>query len=143
MKIAFSSLSLPKSGALAVTVAADARLGAFGADLDERTGGLLSRSMKAARFTGKADETLTVLAPTGVEVGRIVLVGIGNPAEATTLTANSAAAAVVAGLLTSGEGELAIASDAHEGLAVAPADFAAEMAFGAPAAGQRDRKSVV
>lgn len=137
MKIAFSSLALPKSGALAVTVAAGAKLGSFGAELDERTGGLLGRSMKAARFSGKADETLTVLAPNGVEISRIVLVGIGNPADATQLTAGNAGASVVAGLLTSGETELSIASDAHEGLAVPAAEFAAELAFGALARGWR------
>jgi len=133
MKISFSSLALPKSGVIAVTVAADAKLGTFGAELDERTGGLLSRSMKAARFGGKAEETLTLLAPSGLDAGRLILVGIGKPAEATTLTAAAAAAAAVAGVLTSGETEIAIAADTHEGLAVDAGAFAAEMAFGAAA----------
>ncbi|MFM2045012.1 MAG: putative leucyl aminopeptidase PepA, partial [Pseudomonadota bacterium] len=137
MKIAIASLALPKAGALALTVAADGTFGPFGADLDARTGGILSRAIAAGRFTGKPDETLTVLVPTGVEVGRIVLVGIGKPAEATAATASGAAAAVVAGLLTSGETELAIAADTFDGLGVEPATFAAEMAFGAVARGWR------
>ncbi|ACI98969.1 leucyl aminopeptidase [Rhodospirillum centenum] len=137
MKISFSQLALPKSGAIALTVAQDAGLGRFGAELDERTGGLITRAMQAGRFTGKAEETLTLLAPTGVEAGRILLVGIGNPAEATLLTAANAGGAALGALLTSGETEVAIAVDSHDGLSVGAGEMAAEAAFGAVLRGYR------
>uniref|UniRef100_UPI0026B9F45C M17 family peptidase N-terminal domain-containing protein n=1 Tax=Azospirillum argentinense TaxID=2970906 RepID=UPI0026B9F45C len=44
-----------------------------GRDLDQKTGGTLSRAMKASRFTGKKEETLAILAPAGVEFDRILL----------------------------------------------------------------------
>ncbi|WP_114391883.1 leucyl aminopeptidase [Oleisolibacter albus] len=131
MKIAFSPVALPKAGVVAVTVAAERALGAFGRDLDQRTGGLLTRAMESGRFSGKADEVLTVLAPTGVDSGRILLVGIGKPAEVTALTANSAGAVAVAGLVTSGETELSIAVDSHDGVTLPAAELAVEIAFGA------------
>jgi len=131
MKISFSAPAVPKDGAIAVTVAEGARLAGFGAELDERTGGLLARSMQAARFTGKADETLTVFAPTGVESARILLVGVGKTSDCTTLSANAAGAAVVAALLSSGESEVAVAADLHDGMKLTPEVLAAEMALGA------------
>jgi len=131
MKISFSPRALPKTGAIAVTVAKDSKLGAIGTDLDQRTGGALTRAMQAARFTGKAEETLTLLAPAGVDAARLLLVGIGNPAEATAVTAANAGAAAIAGMLTSGEEEVAIVADAHDGAALPEGEFAAELAYGA------------
>ncbi len=131
MKISFSQLALPKSGAIAVTVGHDRALGTFGRDLDQRTGGALSRAMEAARFTGKAEEILNVYAPTGVDAGRIVLVGTGKSGDMTALTAQNAGGAVVAALLASGETELAIAAERPDGAHLGAVEMAAELGFGA------------
>ncbi|HYE49459.1 MAG TPA: leucyl aminopeptidase [Azospirillaceae bacterium] len=130
MKISFSPVALPKAGAVAVTVLADRTLGAFGRQLDERTGGLLTRAMEAGRFTGKADETLTLLAPAGLDTPRLLLVGLGEAAKATALTFQSAGGAAYVALAKSGETELSIAVEAHEGVALGGAEAAAELASG-------------
>ena len=128
MKIAFSSPSLPKAGILAVTVAADRALGTFGRDLDQRSGGQIARAIEAARFKGKAEEVLNLVAPAGLDVSRLLLVGIG--ADAGALTANNVGAAVLAAVQFSGETDVALVVDDHA-LKTEPGLFAAEAAFGA------------
>ncbi len=131
MKIAFSSPGLPKSGALAITVAADRALGAFGSELDQKSGGFIARAMEQGRFAGKPDEVLTLVAPPGVDVARLVLVGIGTAAEFGPLKANNAGATAYAAVSLSGETDLTVALDAHDGLPGDAGELAAETAFGA------------
>ena len=131
MKIAFASPGTPKSGILAVTVAADRALGALGRDLDQKTGGLLTRAMEQGRFKGKAEEVLSLVAPTGLDVARLLLVGIGAADGFDANGANNAGAAAYAAVQNSGETDLAVALDAHDGIAGDAGELAAEAAFGA------------
>ncbi|MDH3911649.1 MAG: leucyl aminopeptidase, partial [Rhodospirillales bacterium] len=78
MKISFASLTLPETGALAVTVAKGRKLLASAAALDKATGGALKRAMAASRFKGDKDQLLEVLAPPKVKNSRIVLLGVGE-----------------------------------------------------------------
>ncbi len=130
MKFAFAKPSLPKSGTVAVTVANERTLGAAGQDLDQKTGGALTRAMKASRFTGKKEETLAILAPAGVELDRILLVGMGKPEEVGDAALQAVGGALVAALDKSGESEVSVLLDLPAGTGVAPADAAAELAFG-------------
>ncbi|MDP5034868.1 MAG: leucyl aminopeptidase family protein [Alishewanella sp.] len=41
----------------------------------------INRAMQVAEFTGKSGSKLEVVAPVGLDVGRVVLLGVGNPAE--------------------------------------------------------------
>ena len=68
MKFTFSDLSVPQTGSIALPVLADRTLTKSGADLDAKTGGILTRAMAANKFSGKADETLTIVAPGGVDL---------------------------------------------------------------------------
>lgn len=131
MKIAFSSPGLPKSGILAVTVAADRSLGALGRELDEKSGGHLTRAMEQGRFNGKAEEVLNLLAPVGLDLPRLLLVGIGAADAFDGTIANNAGAAALAAVQTGGDSDLAITLDAHDGLAGDAGELAAEIAFGA------------
>lgn len=133
MKFAFAKPALPKSGTVAVTVANERTLGAAGQDLDQKTGGALTRAMKASRFTGKKEETLAILAPAGVELDRILLVGLGKPEEVGDTALQAAGGALVAALDKSGESEVSVLLDLPAGAAsadLAPAAAAAELAFG-------------
>ena len=60
--------------------------------VDERCGGALRRALRASRFEGAREEMLEVLAPAQAGVGRIVLVGAGEPAEWDELAIEQAAA---------------------------------------------------
>jgi leucyl aminopeptidase len=129
MKIGFSDAALPKSGTVAVLVAANRRMGALGAELDRMAGGALARAMEAARFTGKAEETLTLFAPGGLGLERVLLVGLG-PEERLDERALETAGGVVYAALSKGPAEASVVVDLPEG-APAPAAPGTLVALGA------------
>jgi len=78
MKIKFSGPAAPASGVLVVFATEGAKLGDIASAVDKQTGGHLTRAMKAARFTGKRESWLDVLAPGG-RYERVVVFGLGKP----------------------------------------------------------------
>src|ERR1700761_1811652 len=68
---------------------------------DKASGGALSRGLKVSRFTGKSGQLLEVLAPTGLNVSRILLVGLGKTLDEKGL--ETIGAQIVAKLQTLGE----------------------------------------
>jgi leucyl aminopeptidase len=50
----------------------------LGSHADSASGGHLKRAMKAAKFDGKKDQLLDVVAPQSLHVDRIILVGVGE-----------------------------------------------------------------
>ncbi|HYD65326.1 leucyl aminopeptidase [Azospirillum sp.] len=131
MKFSFTKPALPKAGTVAVTVLADRTLGSAGQDLDQKTGGMLTRAMNASRFTGKKDETLAVLAPAGIDAGRVLLVGLGKADDVTDLTLQGAGGAIVAALDKSGETEVHVLAEKLAGSPLPAASIAVEIAYGA------------
>ena len=81
MKIAFSEISTPSTGVIAVGVTDDRTLGATARALDEQSGGMLSRALAAGRFSGKKGMSSTIVAPHGLDVDAVILVGLGQPAK--------------------------------------------------------------
>ena len=79
MKIAFSEIATPAKGVVAVVVTEERTLGATGRGLDEQTGGALSRALAAGRFKGKQGTSTTIVAPHGLDVDAVILVGLGKP----------------------------------------------------------------
>jgi leucyl aminopeptidase len=57
-------------------------LGEIGGRLERQSDGALRRAAEAAEFTGKAKSSLELLAPHGLEVKRVVLLGTGDDSEA-------------------------------------------------------------
>ena len=131
MKIAFASPD-SLSGALALPVYDDSELSAAAKAADETTGGMLGRAIKASRFTGKAAQTLEVMAPAGMDASRIVLFGLGKKDDVNAQTVEKAAAAVVGKLLLGGETAVSIRLD--DG---ADAEMAARAGLGASMAAYR------
>ena len=82
MKIEFAAAdsALSENSAAALLVHEKTRLAGEAAKLDAETGGALARAISAARFTGAVGQTLEVLAPHNLKLGRILLVGAG-PAQ--------------------------------------------------------------
>ena len=104
MKISFVSPVLPKTGVLILLVAEGKGLEGLAAEADHRTGGQVTRAMAAAKFTGKRDTTLDLVAPGG-GFTRIVLFGLGAPAALRPLDLEmlgGAAAGVIQALIASG-----------------------------------------
>ena len=91
MKVNFAELPaaahLPAGQALVLTVSAasgktGAVLGPLGRELDNQSGGQLGNALKASpRFTGAHGEILTIVAPAGTRIPRILLLGLGDPAR--------------------------------------------------------------
>ncbi len=132
MKLSFGKADLPSSGAVALGVLAGGKLMPRGEALDEATGGALTRAIKAyAPFKGDKGQQLTVSAPAGVELSRIILIGLGKPKEidANGLEAfgGTAQAAIVQSMDTNG----AILVEAEGTGELELADAAARVAVGA------------
>jgi leucyl aminopeptidase len=131
MKIAFSAPALPKEGTIVVCVAEDRALTPAAASLDRETGGALARAMAASRFRGKKDQFLAVLAPAGLTAGRVLLAGIGTPAEVDELQLEALGGGVFAQLAGTGETEAAALLDGVDLPKVTPDRAAAAIGFGA------------
>lgn len=128
MKVSFSAPSIPKTGALVVAVLAERKLSPAAADLDQRTGGLISRSLAAnQRFKGAREEILSLAAPAIPDLSRIVLLGLGDAEKIDGKAMQRVGGVLLAHLNQVGEEKAAVIVDAVEG---SLAEAAADLAFG-------------
>ncbi|WP_431282948.1 leucyl aminopeptidase [Humitalea sp. 24SJ18S-53] len=81
-EIAFIKPTLPRGGALVLLVPEGVALTGLAADADAATSGAIARGIEAAAFTGRKAQTTTLYAP-GAGLARVVLVGLGKPADVT------------------------------------------------------------
>ncbi len=79
--ISFSKPSAPKKGVAVVFVDDTLALGSAASELDAATDGAITRAMKVADFKGASMASLDIVAPAGVKVDRIVVMGMGKTAE--------------------------------------------------------------
>ena len=131
MKIGFAKPQIPTEGAVVAGVLEGKVLAATAAELDRQSGGALVRAMNASRFEGKAGQSLTILAPAGLELGRVVLVGLGKAEKLDALAAQAFGGTALAQVANSGETVLSVAADAIDGAPLNATAFAANLAFGA------------
>lgn len=131
MKTTFAAIATPDSGTLVLGAVDGSKLTATGADIDRNTGGALKRAMKAGRFTGKKGQLLSILQPQGLKLDRIVLVGLGKPANLTALAMRDIGGKVIADLLGSGDQTAAVAVDPIKGAKATGPALAANFAYGA------------
>ncbi|MBM3572034.1 MAG: leucyl aminopeptidase [Alphaproteobacteria bacterium] len=115
MRIAFAGVALPKRGAVAVGVMEGRKLSPSAAQLDKRTGGAISRALAASRFSGKADQALTILAPARTQLSRLLLVGTGKADEVSADGAARRGGTIVGHLLASGESDVTVMVDPIKG----------------------------
>jgi leucyl aminopeptidase len=126
MKIEFvaAGAATPVGGAVAALVFDGGALSSLGARLDGLTGGALTRAIAATAFTGAKGRTLDVVAPTGLDVARVLLVGVGPKDAFDAGGAETAAAEAYQAVKTSGAKTLVI------GLEDVSAEAAARGALG-------------
>lgn len=137
MKIEIVDAKSPKRGSLVLVVGEGRQLGAFGQRTDKALGGILGKAMAAApRFTGARGQWLEVMAP-GAGLSRILLAGLGKPAEIKGMSYETLAGDAVRRLAVSGEGELAVAAEVLKGTVLPAAEAAARAALGARLGGYR------
>jgi leucyl aminopeptidase len=77
MKINFSGTKLPASGILVIFASEGAKLSGLAATADAKTGGHISRAIRAAQFAGKRDQQLDVIA--AGKFDRVLVFGLGSP----------------------------------------------------------------
>src|SRR5262249_28474874 len=80
-KVGFGPLAAPAKGVLVVFCDEGLKFGpatrkAMGSAVDQ-----LVRAAKAERFTGKRNSTLELIVPTGLKAERLMIIGLGTPAE--------------------------------------------------------------
>jgi leucyl aminopeptidase len=132
MQINFVKTEIPDEGTLVVGVTeADEPAGLL-ADLDKRSKGAVARALKAARFTGARGQVTELLAPAGIELDRLLVVGLGKADKFDGAAAESLGSTAVARLLTSGEKTATVILQAPKRASdVDEAEFAARVAQGA------------
>lgn len=123
MKIAFTKPGRPKKGAVVCAVMEGGKLSSTAHEIDRETNGLIGTAIAGSRFSGKANQTLTVFTP----AGRVLLLGVGDPAKIDAKFAETAGGTVYAALANSGEKEATVMIEAS---GEKRAEVAAHMAVG-------------
>lgn len=90
MHISFTDPTLPVSGTVAADVYSGGELSSAAIELDKLTGGTLSRAIKADRFNGDAEQLLNIVAPANTDLERIVLFGLGDKNNSSTIAVENA-----------------------------------------------------
>ncbi|MEI8320545.1 MAG: leucyl aminopeptidase [Alphaproteobacteria bacterium] len=78
MNIVFSSSKLPTQGSIFVGIFEEGTFTAAAELLNEKTSGLIKKSLTCTHFSGKKGEFLSMIAPAGISLQRIVLFGLGK-----------------------------------------------------------------
>lgn len=131
MKFAFSEISLPKRGSLAVSLYAENSFSPMAKEVDDLTGGVLSRALETSRFKGKKGDYLEILAPNGLDVSRVILFGLGDADEVSRIDLENLGGALVRKLNGAGARNVTVMLDGLGKCGVKDSDAAASIAFGA------------
>jgi leucyl aminopeptidase len=83
LTLGFAPFGRPISGVLVVFCDGGLKFGSATRRVLAATGDLVQRAAAADRFTGKNGSTLDIVAPAGLKVPRLVVVGTGKPAAGT------------------------------------------------------------
>jgi len=111
MKISFAELALPKAGAVVFLVEKDTPFTGLAADADSICAGALAKACDVSRFTGAAGQTQEIVAPAGLGVDRVVLLGVGKASEAKEVDWLEIGAKAVSVLSMSGSEKATIVAD--------------------------------
>ena len=120
---------------VAVMASEGGELLAAGKVLDTAAGGRIAKAMKAANFKGGAGQVTDILAPDGVDFGRVLVIGVGKADAADGMTVERWAGHAVKRVLTSGAEKLVLQPDALP--SVSKAEAGSHAAMGARLAAYR------
>jgi len=133
MQFHFAAVSgaLADSGTLVVGASDGTVLLSAAAKADKASKGAVAKALAASRFTGKPGQLVDILAPAGLKLSRLIVLGLGKSEDFDGSAAEQAAAAVLGKLKGSAETQVTIDLDGFKGAKVAGAELAAHLAFGA------------
>src|SRR6476646_10056664 len=130
MQIGFAAP--PAGGAGAIAVGANERdLLPAAQAVDRQLNGALRRAADTSRFKGKPGQVVELLAPSGIQASRILLLGAGPADKFDGPAAEKLAAGAIARLLTSGETDLLFRIDLPKSPMLKRQHLAAHLALGA------------
>jgi leucyl aminopeptidase len=127
MKIEFVA-AVDAAEILAVPVFEDRTFTAAGTALDGKTNGALTKAAGKGRFTGKAGQSLSIAAPSGVEADAVLLVGAGAKDKLDDLAVEAFGGAAYAAVKRSGAEVLTIDASDLSPEQAARVGFAARLA---------------
>jgi leucyl aminopeptidase len=81
LKLGFAPFSAPAKGVLVLFCEEGLKFGSAARKALDPTGDLIARAAAADRFKGKNGSALNLVAPTGLDVSRLVVVGVGKPRD--------------------------------------------------------------
>jgi leucyl aminopeptidase len=81
LEVQFMPLSTAPTGAVLLLAGQELTLASVARAMDERSKGALTKAARAADFTGKAKTAIEVLAPPGIDVPRVILMGTGKSSK--------------------------------------------------------------
>jgi leucyl aminopeptidase len=130
MRVTFAGAALPKKGALVVFAADGGGLSAVAQTVDKSTGGAIKRAIGASRFKGAKGQILAVSAPHNSGLSRIIVAGVGKPADVTPLAMEALGGKIYAALAKSGDKEVHVELSPLKAIKLAAAEMAARIGFG-------------
>jgi leucyl aminopeptidase len=131
MQLSFAAPHAVAGGAWVVGALDDRTLTPAALKADKACGGALTRAMAVSPFTGKGGQVLEVLAPAGLGVSRIVLLGLGKGSDFDGSAAETAAADVFGRLARTGDTQVTFEVDPPKSAKLKPGALAAHIAMGA------------
>jgi len=131
MNIAFSAPSIPATGAYVVGVLDNRKLTPSAKQLDHKMRGRLMQAIKASRFKGDKGQSLTMLAPAGTKLDRVLVAGLGKAANVDSKVLQEVGGSIYATLGSVGLSRAVVAVDAIDGVDLEAPDMAADLALGA------------
>lgn len=81
MEIEIKGGAIPGRGAVAVAVCKGGKMSPAATELDKTTEGAIKQIMRSTRFAGNKGQQAEILAPRGTRLDRILLLGLGDPAD--------------------------------------------------------------
>ena len=129
LEIRFASLAAAPAPVSVVFAMSDLKLSGSARQLDEKSGGFLTRAASAGEFTGKDKQSLEVLAPPKLDSSRVLLMGAS--ADASGLDMVHLGGRVLAAIKARRAESASVYADLPEMSAAASAEFACALAEGA------------
>ncbi|MBL1148403.1 MAG: leucyl aminopeptidase [Pseudomonadota bacterium] len=129
MKVTFSSTQSDKRDAVVVTSLSSAKLRNAAVALDTKTGGALTRAVRATGFKGNAGQNISISGPANEDAKHVVIAGLGKSAELDGKKLQANGKSLTAIFNQNGVKKVDVELDSVRGTKAA--DMAAEMALGA------------
>jgi leucyl aminopeptidase len=131
MKITFAKSLFPETGVVVVGVLQDRKLSPSAKILDKKMKGGLLRAIKASRFKGRKDQSLTMLSPAETRLDRVYVVGLGKIKDLKDTRLQALGGQIYAALGGRGFSSASVMIDALANCPLDTAEMAANIGYGA------------